>query len=287
MTAAECTCIILTSILSACEGWAGRGGVYMAERHLDGGQTWGLSLELMGNRWGPFSCLLASWEHKFMCAHVCTYMNIRTNQIYTDTYCPHDTILMYIHVHKHTEDPAVLATGEASFFCNEDDSIQTHRSQYWPLFPQCSPRSPASCPSYLHPLGLGPLAQGLQQELSGYFVVWPQETQAQGCLHGCFIWWLLYQRLQHRYQLPFVPNLSPLRGRQEVKWAGGLCLQPGFVKRAIHCCFQTILPPPSNESYVIRLFYPLPLIFAIYLFLGTIPSFLYDFILWMDHCYSL
>lgn len=73
-----------------------------------------------------------------------------------------------------------------------------------------------------------------------------------------------------------------------MKWAGGLCLQPGFVKRAIHCYFQSIVPPPQNKSHVLRLFYPLALIFAVlYLLLGLNSSFLYDFILWMDECHSL
>lgn len=58
MTVAECTPIILTSILSACGGGQGGlgytspRGIWMAEQAR--------GLELVGNRWGPFSSLLAS-----------------------------------------------------------------------------------------------------------------------------------------------------------------------------------------------------------------------------------
>lgn len=86
---------------------------------------------------------------------------------------------MHIHIHKHTEAP------EASFLWDEDDRVQTPpKSALASVSPEL-PREPSL--SHLHLLGLGPLAQALQQELSGCAAARPQETQAQGCFHGRFI----------------------------------------------------------------------------------------------------
>lgn len=149
-------------------------------------------------------------------------MNTCTNQIYTDTctLSPYDPIFMHIHVHKHTG-PCSAPCGSCFSlgWAQGPDPLEVSAG----LFPQCSPGSAASCPSHLHPLGHGPLAQALQQELPGCVAAGPQETQAQRCLHGCCPQWLLDQQLQHRYQLLFIPDWRPLRktaGRQYVfSWA--------------------------------------------------------------------
>lgn len=110
-----------------------------------------------------------------MCVHMCTYV---------DEWNIHRSVYIYarvahIHIHRHTEDPAVLPA-EAPFLWDEDDRVQGPPESA--LFPRGSPGSPAARPSHLHLLGLRPLAQALQQVLPGHVAVGPQEPQAQGRL---------------------------------------------------------------------------------------------------------
>ena len=74
MTVAECTCIILTSILSACGGQAGGMGCTGAKRHLDG--QVGLRAEPKTHREQLGSILLPLGllsESMSSCVHICAH----------------------------------------------------------------------------------------------------------------------------------------------------------------------------------------------------------------------
>ena len=171
-------------------------------------------------------------------------MSTHTNQIYTDT-CT--LISMWPHIHAHTywqtHRGPCSAPCRSSFFSGS----------VW--------RGP-DCTRVSMPSG-SPVLPRTQPPVPHTFICWVFDPWLRHC--SKYSWAVLLQgrrKPKHRaastaasFDDLFISicstgtnfSSSPtwvLWGRQEVKWAGGVCLQPGFVKRAIHCYSQSIVLPP-------------------------------------------